>query len=81
MSPLHLAGEAQIEGTQRLIRVNGYSCSSSSLLATFPEQNNDFFSNDYMNSLYYSRIMFMNISTKADVSKFSVCKRICERIT
>ena len=39
-------GPCFIVGTQRFIRVNVYSCSSSSLLATFSEQNKDFFRND-----------------------------------
>ena len=53
-----------LEGTQRFIRVNVYSCSSSSLHATFSEQNKDFFSK----RLFYSSFMFVNISTDADVS-------------
>ena len=76
-------GEPISEGTQRFFRVNVYSCSSSSLLATFSEQN--FFSKRlsyrrfFSKRLSYSRIMFVSLSTDADVSKFSLCQRICER--
>ena len=31
--------------------------------------------------LFNSKIMFVNISTNADLSKFSLCKRFCERIS
>ena len=36
----------RVEGTQRFIRVNVYYCSSSSLLATFAEQDKIFFRKD-----------------------------------
>ena len=39
----HILLDTWSEGTQRFIRVNVYSFSSSSLLATFSEQNKDFF--------------------------------------
>ena len=66
-----------IEGIQRFIRVYVYFFSSSSLLTTFSEQYKDFFSK----RLLYFRIMLVNISTNADMYKFSLCKRICEKIT
>ena len=65
------------EGTQRFIRVNVYSCSSSSLLATFSEQNKDFFSKVQ----FYSRILFLSTQTNAPISNFNLLKQICERIT
>ena len=42
---LHALSDIAIifEGTQRFIRVNVYSCSSSSFLATLSEQNKDVF--------------------------------------
>ena len=65
------------EGTQRFIWVNVYSCSSSSLLATFSEQNKDFFSK----RLFYTKIMLASVSTDANISKLSLCKLMCGIIT
>ena len=62
-----------IQEHSRFIRVNGYSWCSTSLLATFSDQNKDL-----LKIIFYSRIMFVNVSAMADVSKFSVCKRICK---